>query len=211
MSERYSILDLSKMVKIARENAILGLYEKALEKYKIAVPIIENRIKEVNEEIIKNKWKNLENCIKKELATILELVQTREVFKKVYVESEAKKANNVANVDFSYKDNNNNMDDKNARDAEDILKDINFVKNIANQAENKINNIQKKKTKKIIINQTMILIDMQTITITTTIKKKKKNIHHLKRIITIIIITTITIITTKTITFHLAGVVEEEE
>ena len=145
MSERYSILDLSKMVKIARENAILGLYEKALEKYKIAVPIIENRIKEVNEEIIKNKWKNLENCIKKELATILELVQTREVFKKVYVESEAKKANNVANVDFSYKDNNNNMDDKNARDAEDILKDINFVKNIANQAENKINNIQKKK------------------------------------------------------------------
>ena len=145
MSERYSILDLSKMVKIARENAILGLYEKALEKYKIAVPIIENRIKEVNEEIIKNKWKNLENCIKKELATILELVQTREVFKKVYVESEAKKANNVANVDFSYKENNNNMDDKNARDAEDILKDINFVKNIANQAENKINNIQKKK------------------------------------------------------------------
>ena len=145
MSERYSILDLSKMVKIARENAILGLYEKALEKYKIAVPIIENRIKEVNEEIIKNKWKNLENCIKKELATIRELVETREVFKKVYVESEAKKANNVANVDFSYKDNNNNMDDKNARDAEDILKDINFVKNIANQAENKINNIQKKK------------------------------------------------------------------
>ena len=145
MSERYSILDLSKMVKIARENAILGLYEKALEKYKIAVPIIENRIKEVNEEIIKNKWKNLENCIKKELATIRELVETREVFKKVYVESEAKKANNVANVDFSYKENNNNMDDKNARDAEDILKDINFVKNIANQAENKINNIQKKK------------------------------------------------------------------
>jgi katanin p60 ATPase-containing subunit A1 len=142
MSERYSILDLSKMVKIARENAILGLYEKALEKYKIALPIIQNRIKEVNEEIIKNKWKNLENCIKKEFSTIYELVQTRDVFKKVYVESEAKKANNVANVDFSYKNNN---DDKNSRDADDILKNIDFVKNLANQVENKVNNIQKKK------------------------------------------------------------------
>ena len=142
MSERYSILDLSKMVKIARENAILGLYEKALEKYKIALPIIQNRIKEVNEEIIKNKWKNLENCIKKEFSTIYELVQTRDVFKKVYVESEAKKANNVANVDFSYKNNN---EDKNSRDADDILKNIDFVKNLANQVENKVNNIQKKK------------------------------------------------------------------
>jgi katanin p60 ATPase-containing subunit A1 len=130
------------MVKIARENAILGLYEKALEKYKIALPIIQNRIKEVNEEIIKNKWKNLENCIKKEFSTIYELVQTRDVFKKVYVESEAKKANNVANVDFSYKNNN---DDKNSRDADDILKNIDFVKNLANQVENKVNNIQKKK------------------------------------------------------------------
>ena len=146
MSERYSILDLSKMVKIARENAILGLYEKALEKYKIALPIIQNRLKEVNEEIIKNTWKNLENCIKKEFSTIYELVQTRDVFKKVYVESEAKKANNVANVDFSYKNNN---DDKNSRDADDILKNIDFVKNLANQVENKVNNIQKKKRRRL--------------------------------------------------------------
>jgi katanin p60 ATPase-containing subunit A1 len=142
MSERYSILDLSKLIKIARENAILGVYEKALDKYKIALPIVQSRIKEVNEEILKNKWKNLENNIKNEISTICELVQTREVFKKVYVESEAKKANNVANVDFSYKNNN---DDKNSKDADDILKNIDFVKNLANQVENKVNNIQKKK------------------------------------------------------------------
>ena len=42
MSERYSILDLSKLVKQARENCILGLYEKALNKYEIAIPIIES-------------------------------------------------------------------------------------------------------------------------------------------------------------------------
>ena len=44
MSERYSILDLSKLVKVARENCILGLYEKALNKYQIAIPIIQSRI-----------------------------------------------------------------------------------------------------------------------------------------------------------------------
>ena len=48
MSEIYSILDLSKIVKSARENSLLGLYEKALHKYNIALPIVQSRISELS-------------------------------------------------------------------------------------------------------------------------------------------------------------------
>ena len=61
MSERYSILDLSKLVKQERENCILGLYEKALNKYEIAIPIIQSRIEELsNDSLLQEKWKNVE-------------------------------------------------------------------------------------------------------------------------------------------------------
>ena len=69
MSERYSILDLSKLVKVARENCILGLYEKALNKYQIAIPIIQSRILELSDDtLLQEKWKNVEKVLKVEEA-----------------------------------------------------------------------------------------------------------------------------------------------
>lgn len=39
--EQYTILDLSKVIKIAREHAILGVYAESLNKYKSALTLIQ--------------------------------------------------------------------------------------------------------------------------------------------------------------------------
>ena len=100
MSERYSILDLSKLVKQARENCILGLYEKALNKYEIAIPIIQSRIEELsNDSLLQEKWKNVEKSLKEEKAEIKEIMKSCDVFKNIYTESGEKRVMNVGRTD----------------------------------------------------------------------------------------------------------------
>ena len=168
MSERYSILDLSKLVKVARENCILGLYEKALNKYQIAIPIIQSRILELsNDTLLQEKWKNIEKSLKEEEAEIKEILKSCDVFKNIYAESGEKKAINVGGVDldsgpsdpYSAKrekdadmlrrlqgvepEKKPRKSDKNGLDANEILNNVKMVQNISNQVEKKINNIQK--------------------------------------------------------------------
>ena len=168
MSERYSILDLSKLVKSARENCILGLYEKALNKYNIAIPIIQSRISELsNDTLLQEKWKNVEKCLKEEEAEIKEIMKSCDVFKNIYTESGEKKAINVGGIDldsgpsdpYSAKiekdadmlrrlqgvepEKKPRKSEKNGLDANEILNNVKMVQNISNQVEKKINNIQK--------------------------------------------------------------------
>ena len=171
MSERYSILDLSKLVRVARENCILGLYEKALNKYQIAIPIIQARINEISDTLLKEKWKNIEKNLKEEENTINEIMKSCNVFKNIYTESGDKKAVNLGGIDL---DNTpkNPYDAKIEKDADmlrrlqgvepekkqqprksdkselnsqaqDILNNVKMIQNISSQVENKINNIQK--------------------------------------------------------------------
>lgn len=167
MSERYSILDLSKLVKQARENCILGLYEKALNKYEIAIPIIQSRIEELsNDSLLQEKWKNVEKCLKEEKAEIKEIMKSCDVFKNIYTESGEKRVMNVGGVDmddepsdpYSAKiekdadmlrrlqgvepEKKPKKNDKNGLDANDILNNVKMVQNISDQVERKINNIQ---------------------------------------------------------------------
>ena len=168
MSGRYSILDLSKLVKVARENCILGLYEKALNKYQIAIPIIQSRILELsNDTLLQEKWKNIEKSLKEEEAEIKEILKSCDVFKNIYTESGEKKAINVGGVDFDSgpsdpynakiekdadmlrrlqgvePEKKPRKSDKNGLDANEILNNVKMVQNISNQVEKKINNIQK--------------------------------------------------------------------
>ena len=84
MSKSYSILDLSKIVKAARENCILGLYEKALRKYQIAIPIIQSRILDLsNDTLLQEKWKNVEKNLKEEEAEIQEIMKSCDIFKNI--------------------------------------------------------------------------------------------------------------------------------
>ena len=168
MSERYSILDLSKLVKAARENCILGLYEKALNKYQIAIPIIQSRISELSDDtLLQEKWKSVEKSLKEEEAEIKEIMKSCDVFKNIYTESGEKKAMNVEGVDldsgpsdpYSAKiekdadmlrrlqgiepEKKPRKTDKNGLDANEILNNVKMVQNISNQVEKKISNIQK--------------------------------------------------------------------
>ena len=86
MSEIYSILDLSKIVKSARENSLLGLYEKALNKYNIALPIIQSRISELSsgDTLLQEKWKSIEKSLKEEMEEIKEIMKSCDIFKNIH-------------------------------------------------------------------------------------------------------------------------------
>ena len=83
----YTILDLPKLIKIAREHTLLGRYETSLKKYQIALEIIQARKKEVNVGVLRDKWQMTELNIKSEIG------QTKQML-------EACKA--LTNIDFNY-------------------------------------------------------------------------------------------------------------
>ena len=83
----YTIMDLPKIIKIAREHTLLGRYETSLKKYQIALEIIQARKKEVSVGILKDKWQMTELNIKSEIG------QTKQML-------EACKA--LTNIDFNY-------------------------------------------------------------------------------------------------------------
>ena len=81
MSKNHTILDLSDYVKLARELAILGDYEKSLSKYKTALNIVTYRKGEVNDLSLKDKWNSIENLIKNEIVMIHEALKAARNFK----------------------------------------------------------------------------------------------------------------------------------
>jgi len=76
-----TVLDLSDYVKLARELAILGDYEKSLSKYKTALKIVTERKAEVNDVSLKDKWNSVENLIKNEILMIHEALKAARTFK----------------------------------------------------------------------------------------------------------------------------------
>ena len=173
MSEVYSILDLSKIVKSARENSLLGLYEKALNKYQIAIPIIQARISELSsgDTLLQEKWKSIEKSLKEEVEEIKEIMKSCDIFKNIYTESGQKRqeqkkeeydsppkdpysakiekdADMLRRLQGVEPERKTQRNDKNGLDANEILNNVKMVQNISNQVENKINNIQKKEKEK---------------------------------------------------------------
>ena len=81
MSRAHTVLDLSDYVKLARELAILGDYEKSLSKYKTALNIVTSRKAEVSDLSLKDKWNSVENLIKNEIIMIHEALKVARTFK----------------------------------------------------------------------------------------------------------------------------------
>ena len=82
----YNILDLGNIIKIASEKSLLGLYDKAFEKYTLGILIIKYRIREIhltNKEL-EEKWKHIEKIVKEELDNIIEIMKIIKSFNKVY-------------------------------------------------------------------------------------------------------------------------------
>ena len=80
MSKVHTVLDLSDYVKLARELAILGDYERSLSKYKTALNIVTARKVEVNDLSLKDKWNSVENLIKNEILMIHEALKVARTF-----------------------------------------------------------------------------------------------------------------------------------
>lgn len=82
----YNISDLQKIIKIARENSLLGCYDKSFENYYLGLLIIKYRFREIHltDKKLEEKWKNVEKMIKEELDEIIEIMKILEIFNKVY-------------------------------------------------------------------------------------------------------------------------------
>ena len=84
---------LPKYIKEARELSILGGYNKSLEKYKLIFQIIEERMKEINnDDYLLKKWKETKDKLKYECTLIIHIYQNCKIFQKDEIESEIKKA-----------------------------------------------------------------------------------------------------------------------
>ena len=81
MSRTHTVLDLSDYVKLARELAILGDYERSLSKYKTALNIVIARKGEVTDISLKDKWNSVENLISNEIMMIHEALKVARAFK----------------------------------------------------------------------------------------------------------------------------------
>ena len=78
-NNQYTILDLPKLIGIAREHTLLGCYEKSLKKYNIVLEIIQARQKEINVGILKDKWRMTELNIKSEIAQTKQMLEACKV------------------------------------------------------------------------------------------------------------------------------------
>ena len=72
---QYTIMDLPKIIKIAREHTLLGRYETSLKKYQIALEIIQARKKEVNVGVLRDKWQMTELNIKSEIGQTKQMLE----------------------------------------------------------------------------------------------------------------------------------------
>ena len=83
----YTILDLYKILTVAREDAICGYYPTSLQKYALALNLVSSRINELTEDSIKAKWKMTLLNLKSEVDHIENLYKT---------------CLNIKDIDFNY-------------------------------------------------------------------------------------------------------------
>ncbi len=86
----YTILDLYKILTVAREDAICGYYPTSLQKYALALNLVSSRMNELTEESIKSKWKMTLINLKSEVDQIENLYKT---------------CLNIKDIDFNYSKN----------------------------------------------------------------------------------------------------------
>ena len=120
MKKIHTILDLSNYVKVAREYAVLGNYEKSLSKYKTALNIVEYRKKEVKDPSLKDRWTTTENLIKNEIIMVHKAFEVASTFKSdeenrlKRLKEEEEESNKILMRDFdSDKSNQSNANNNN--------------------------------------------------------------------------------------------------
>ncbi len=64
------IQSLPKLIKMAREHAILGQYQKSLDSYKKAGQIIVQRVNSISDVYVQDRWKTAQKDLGNEVAKI---------------------------------------------------------------------------------------------------------------------------------------------
>jgi len=80
-TQNYTVNDLGKVVQLAREQAVLGVYNESLSNFKIGLTLIQSRSKQINDDFLKEKWRYLEAQIKSEISGVSEIVKVGNTFK----------------------------------------------------------------------------------------------------------------------------------
>ena len=81
----YTIKDLNKLIKCAREQSLLGNYDNAFEKYSIGILVMKYRQREIlnTDKSLREKWENTEKHIRSELDEVIEIMKIIKTFNKV--------------------------------------------------------------------------------------------------------------------------------
>lgn len=80
-ASKYTIIDLPTRLKVARNQAVFGNYLEALKHYKLCLTLIQERIAEISEPFLKDKWKVVEAEIKVEITHCNYLLELCNSFK----------------------------------------------------------------------------------------------------------------------------------
>ncbi|CDW76048.1 katanin p60 atpase-containing subunit a1 [Stylonychia lemnae] len=79
--KQFTINDLPVIIRISREQAVLGNYRESLNNYKKAVQVIKNHNTNIMDAFVKERWTQFTNDILKEHKTIVEMHQSMQKFK----------------------------------------------------------------------------------------------------------------------------------
>ncbi|MCQ2820837.1 MAG: hypothetical protein MJ252_26560 [archaeon] len=142
--DSYTILDLNNIVKGARENSILGLYEKSKKKYDIALKIIRERMNELTDKTINSQWKAFEEKINSEKKTVEEILDVCETFEVINNDSSYKKAANIQNAGVTYLPGDQQVPDKDEANKK-LLDNLNDIKSIGKLVGENMNKLESEK------------------------------------------------------------------
>jgi hypothetical protein len=74
-NNKLSILEAPKLIQMAREHAILGYYQESLAKYQSAMGLIKQRVNEIKDEFLREKWKITELNVKAEINQTIQIFE----------------------------------------------------------------------------------------------------------------------------------------
>ena len=125
VKQNYTILDLPKRLKIARNHGVLGNYIESLKDYKVSLSIIQDRLKNISEPFLIEKWKILEAEVKSEMSQCSVLLEL---------------CNNFKTKPIDLKSINNEENKKNVIETKKSDLEIDNIASKNNINNNKLNN-----------------------------------------------------------------------
>ena len=134
-----NINNLTIVVKKARERALKGLYKDSYDSYRLAMTIIQERIKEIDNVNIKDQWLKTGKNLKEEYNEIKEIIELCSTFKMDKREDINKNYNKHKDNQLILRDYLDKNDYNNVMNFDN--NDNNYIKNNRHNSNNNVNRI----------------------------------------------------------------------